>query len=87
MGSVPVPALVAVVLLLTALPGGAAAAGEEPASALRVVTFNLLHGGPSSGWRGDGEHLEERLAMVTRELGVLAPDVVGLQEASISRGR
>ncbi|PYO51506.1 MAG: hypothetical protein DMD84_12745 [Candidatus Rokuibacteriota bacterium] len=87
MGSVPVPALVAVVLLLTALPGGAAAAGEEPASALRVVTFNLLHGGPSSGWRGDGEHLEERLAMVTRELGVLAPDVVGLQEASITRGR
>ena len=86
MGSVPVPALVAVVLLLTALPGGAAA-GEEPASALRVVTFNLLHGGPSSGWRGDGEHLEERLAMVTRELGVLAPDVVGLQEASITRGR
>ena len=86
MGSVPVPALVAVVLLLTALPGGAAA-GEESASTLRVVTFNLLHGGPSSGWRGDGEHLEERLAMVTRELGVLAPDVVGLQEASISRGR
>jgi len=85
-GSVPVPALVAVVLLLTALPGGAAA-GEESASTLRVVTFNLLHGGPSSGWRGDGEHLEERLAMVTRELGVLAPDVVGLQEASISRGR
>src|SRR5204862_135712 len=30
---------------------------------------------------------EERLAMVTRELGVLAPDVVGLQEASITRGR
>ncbi len=86
MGSVPVPALVAVVLLLTALPGGAAA-GEEPASTLRVVTFNLLHGGPSSGWRGDGEHLEERLAMVRRELGVLAPDVVALQEASITRGR
>src|SRR5207245_1341719 len=39
------------------------------------------------GWRGDGEHLEERLAMVTRELGALAPHVVGLQEASITHGR
>jgi hypothetical protein len=26
--------------------GGAAAAGAEPAGALRVVTLNLLHGGP-----------------------------------------
>ena len=83
MGSVPLPALVAAALLLTC----GAAAGAESAPALRVVTFNLLHGGPSSGWRGDGEHLEERLALVTRELGALAPDVVGLQEASITRGR
>src|SRR2546425_3178407 len=71
-GAVPLPALIAAVLLLAVLPGGAAA-GDEPVPALRVVTFNLLHGGPSSGWRGDGEHLEERLAMVTRELGALAP--------------
>jgi endonuclease/exonuclease/phosphatase family metal-dependent hydrolase len=86
-GSVPLPALVVVVAFsLAALPGGAAA-GEATLPALRVVTFNLLHGGPSSGWRGDGEHLEERLAMVTRELEALAPDVVGLQEASISRAR
>ena len=71
--------------MLVALPGGAA--GEESAAPLRVVTFNLLHGGPSSGWRGTGEHLEERLVIVTRELKALAPDIVGLQEASIARGR
>ena len=86
MGAVPLPALVVAALLLAVLPGGGAA-GEDSLPALRVVTFNLLHGGPSSGWRGDGEHLEERLAMVTRELQALAPDVIGLQEASIARGR
>jgi len=58
---------------VVALAGGTAAAGDERPPALRVVTFNLLHGGPASGWRGDGEHLEERLAMVTRELQELAP--------------
>ena len=85
MGAVSLPALLVATLLL-ALPGGAAA-GEGSIAPLRVVTFSLLHGGPASGWRGDGEHLEERLAMVTRELRSLAPDVVGLQEASIARGR
>lgn len=85
MGAISLPALLVATLLLAILPG--AAAGEESQAALRVVTFNLLHGGPSSGWRGTGEHLEERLAMVTRELQALAPDVVGLQEASIARGR
>jgi endonuclease/exonuclease/phosphatase family metal-dependent hydrolase len=54
---------------------------------LRVVTFNLFHGGPSSGLFGDGEALEERLAMVTAELRALAPDVIGLQEASVGWGR
>jgi endonuclease/exonuclease/phosphatase family metal-dependent hydrolase len=82
-GSIPLPALVAaVVCLLAAFPGGRAAA--EPASALRAVTFNLLHGGPASGWRGDGAALEERLTLVRRELAGLAPDVVALQEASIT---
>jgi len=85
-GAVSLPAVLLVgVLLLAGLPGAAHA--EEPRTTLRAVTFNLLHGGPSSGWRGDGEHLEERLAMVTRELQALAPDVVGLQEASVTRGR
>jgi endonuclease/exonuclease/phosphatase family metal-dependent hydrolase len=85
-GAISLPALLVVVLLLAVLPGGAPA-GEARGLALRVVSFNLLHGGASSGWRGDGEHLEERLALVTRELQALAPDVVGLQEASITRGR
>jgi endonuclease/exonuclease/phosphatase family metal-dependent hydrolase len=84
-GAISLPALLVAALLLVLLPG--AAAGEESTTGLRVVTFNLLHGGPSSGWRGTGEHLEERLAMVTHELQALAPDVVGLQEASVTRGR
>jgi len=85
MGAVSLSALLVAVLLLAALPGSVA--GDEPAAGLRVVTFNLLHGGPASGWRGDGEHLEERLALVTRELQALRPDIVGLQEASVTRGR
>jgi endonuclease/exonuclease/phosphatase family metal-dependent hydrolase len=62
------------------------AAGESPAG-LRVVTFNLLHGGPSSGLWGDDQHLDERLGLVARELRTLMPDIVGLQESSITRRR
>jgi endonuclease/exonuclease/phosphatase family metal-dependent hydrolase len=51
------------------------------------VTFNLFHGGASSGLVGDGEALEARLAMVIDELRALAPDVVALQEASVGWGR
>jgi endonuclease/exonuclease/phosphatase family metal-dependent hydrolase len=54
---------------------------------VRVVTFNMFHGGPSSGLIGDGEALEERLTMTTEQLRVLAPDVIALQEASIGWGR
>ena len=54
---------------------------------LRVVTFNLLHGGPTSGLTGNGEALEERLALVIEELRTLRPDIVALQEASVGRGR
>jgi hypothetical protein len=60
---------------------------DAAARPLRVVTFNLFHGGPSSGLFGDGEALEERLQMVTEELRALAPDVIALQEASIGWGR
>ena len=52
-----------------------------------MVTFNLFHGGPTSGLFGDDESLEERFAMVTEELRTLAPDVIGLQEASVGWGR
>jgi endonuclease/exonuclease/phosphatase family metal-dependent hydrolase len=61
-------------------------AGETPAG-LRVVTFNLLHGGPSSGRWGDDHHLDARLDLVVRELRAIKPDIVGLQESSISGRR
>jgi endonuclease/exonuclease/phosphatase family metal-dependent hydrolase len=54
---------------------------------LRVVSFNLFHGGPASGLIGDGEALEARLGIVTDELRALAPDVIGLQEASVGWSR
>ena len=58
-----------------------------PARALRVVTFNMLHGGLDSGLRGDGQHLDLRLELAAEALGVLDPDVIALQEASVGRGR
>jgi endonuclease/exonuclease/phosphatase family metal-dependent hydrolase len=60
---------------------------EVHAEPLRVVTFNLFHGGPTSGLAGDGLRLEERLAMTVDELRRLKPDVIALQEASISLRR
>jgi endonuclease/exonuclease/phosphatase family metal-dependent hydrolase len=62
------------------------AAGQSP-DILRVVTFNLLHGGPSSGLWGDDRFLDARLDLVVRELRAIDPDIVGLQESSISGGR
>ena len=96
MGAVPIPrvderrrlagALRAwVVLLLVALAIGPASA--EAPSTLRVVTFNLLHGGPTSGWWGDDHQLDARLELVARELRALDPDILGLQESSISGRR
>jgi hypothetical protein len=92
LGAVPLPAavgggarrrLAVLVAALLALPVGAGAA-ERP---LRIVTFNVLHGGPWSGWTGDDQELEARLAIVTEELRALEPDVVTLQESPVSRGR
>jgi endonuclease/exonuclease/phosphatase family metal-dependent hydrolase len=85
MGSVPLPALIGGLLLGLALVAGPEA-GEAPAP-LRVVTFNLLHGGPASGLSGDDEHLDARLTLVARELRALDPDIVGLQESSITGDR
>jgi len=59
-------------------------AAAEP---IRVLTFNLLHGGPVASVTGDGEHLEDRLAIVVAELRRLQPDVIALQEASIGSRR
>ena len=58
---------------------------QDPGRPLRVVTYNLLHGGPLSGFKDDGSHLEARLDMAIRELKALDPDIVALQEASQSR--
>jgi endonuclease/exonuclease/phosphatase family metal-dependent hydrolase len=54
---------------------------------LTVVTFNLLHGGATSGLTGDDQDLEQRLAMTAEELQRLSPDIVALQESSVSRRR
>jgi len=62
-----------------------AIAAEDEARPLRVVTYNLLHGGPLSGFKDDGSHLEARLDMAIRELRALDPDIIALQEASQSR--
>ena len=52
---------------------------------LRVLTYNLLHDGPWSGFFENGTHLKERLDMTIQELRRLQPDVIALQEASDSR--
>src|SRR5206468_8698599 len=44
-------------------------------------------GGMTSELAGRGQHLEERLTMVVRELRTLDADVVGVQEASRGRRR
>jgi endonuclease/exonuclease/phosphatase family metal-dependent hydrolase len=64
---------------------GSSAVAAEPPVVVRVVSFNVLHGGPWSGFAGDGAHLERRLEITAAELAALRPDVVALQEASVSR--
>ncbi len=80
-----IPAASFSLLLLASLmiPTGARAAPRP----LRIVTINLLHGGMTSELTGRGQHLEERLTMVVRELRTLDADVVGVQEASRGRRR
>ena len=68
-------------------PAGQHVAAVEPPRSLRVVTFNLLHGGPASGWFGDGQELARRLEITLAELRGLRPDVIALQEASQGWGR
>jgi endonuclease/exonuclease/phosphatase family metal-dependent hydrolase len=65
-----------------------AATWPAPARAdpLRIVSFNLLHGGMTLR-RGDGMRLEERLAMTVDGLRRLDADVIGLQEASAGASR
>lgn len=53
---------------------------------MKFVTFNLFHGGVLSGL-GDSRNLDGRLEMTASALRSLGADVIGLQEASSSRGR
>ena len=59
--------------------------GADLPRPLRVVTFNVLHGG--FGFRSDGQHLDERLALAVEGLRGLDVDLIGLQEASSGRRR
>ena len=74
----------AIILLLCA-PIAHAEDGRGNSPALRVLTYNLLHDGPWSGFFESGTHLAERLDMTIQELQRLQPDVIALQEASDSR--
>ncbi len=75
-----------VCFLLTSLTNEpAATAAQNRPSQLRILTYNLLHDGPWSGFFENGTHLEERLDMTLQELRCLQPDVIALQEASVSR--
>lgn len=81
-----------VVVALLAMLGAASTARAEGravraegGAVLTVVSHNVLHGGPWSGFRGDGQRLERRLDLIAAELAELKPDVVALQEAAVSR--
>lgn len=72
-------------ILLLSNPAVRAEESRGDQSALRVLTYNLLHDGPWSGFFESGTHLAERLDMTIQELQRLQPDVIALQEASDSR--
>src|SRR5437870_10611914 len=78
------PAAFSLLLLASLMIPTGARAAPRP---LRIVTINVLHGGITSELTGRGQHLEERLTMVVRELRTLDADVVGVQEASRGRRR
>lgn len=71
-------------VVIAAVPAAPAEADERP---LRLVTFNVLHGGPWSTFTGDDLQLESRLAMIIEGLRALDPDVVALQESPVTRRR
>lgn len=80
-----VPVLLLAICMLTLNTEVAPAASNDRLRPLRVVTYNVLHDGPASGFQDNGSHLEERLEMAIRELTALEPDIIALQEASQSR--
>jgi len=74
-------------LLLVVIAAGSAVPAEAQERPLRLVTFNVLHGGPWSSFTGDDLQLESRLALIIEGLRALDPDVVALQESPITRRR
>lgn len=74
-------------LLLVVIAAVAPAPAEAEERPLRLVTFNVLHGGPWSTFTGDDLQLESRLAMIIEGLRALDPDVVALQESPVTRRR
>src|SRR5262249_6208359 len=72
------------VILVAALACRPAAAADESA-VVTVLTHSVLHGGPWSGFAGDGQRLKSRVELIAEELAALRPDVVALQEAAVSR--
>jgi endonuclease/exonuclease/phosphatase family metal-dependent hydrolase len=78
------PCLLLALGLLVVVPDSTPA-DEHASSPVRLLTYNLLHDGPWSGFFDHGTHLEQRLDMTIRELQTLRPDIIALQEASDSR--
>jgi len=78
-------ACLAPAVLLRLQPISVAMAADEAGRQLRVVTYNVLHDGPTSGFIDNDTYLEARMDMAIRELKALEPDIVALQEASQSR--
>jgi endonuclease/exonuclease/phosphatase family metal-dependent hydrolase len=71
-------------IVIAGLVVGVCGAEEKP---VRVVSFNLYHGGVTSARWGNGDLLEQRLRMVGTQLGQIGADVIGVQEASVGRDR
>src|SRR5256885_13690324 len=65
--------------------GPASAGSEDGVRPLRVVTYNLLHDGPGSGFFTGSTYLEDRLEIAIRELKTLDPDILAVQDASYIR--
>jgi len=83
------PLLLSAVLLSCVPAFGPATAGDASSAAphrpLRQLTYNLLHGGPASGFMRDDRRLDMRLQMAVSEIQSLDPDIIALQEVSQSR--
>ncbi|MBD0315400.1 MAG: endonuclease/exonuclease/phosphatase family protein [Nitrospiraceae bacterium] len=80
-----VPHWLSLALCLVLVAAHDSTAVENTSSPIRLLTYNVLHDGPWSGFFDNGTHLEERLDMTIRELQILRPDIIALQEASDSR--